>query len=105
MRNPVATSMVGEDFVVDRLVEALHMDDSRFDRMARQFGAHATRRSVLRLLLGTVATGAATTVTPALATPRRRVVCRNPGHACTRDAQCCTGLCRRISGPSRSSRY
>jgi len=81
------------------------VDGVQFDRLTRGLARVATRRGVLG---GAVAglLGAVAFETSVDAAERRRTVCRELSTPCTRDGQCCSGICQRSSrGVGRSSRY
>lgn len=63
------------------------MDPSRFDRLTRAVGGRTTRRTavaaaLIGMLGGRIAAG-----------PAAAATCRALRQACSRDAQCCSGLC------------
>jgi hypothetical protein len=66
------------------------MDGPQFDDFARKLTGLASRRRVLGGLLG-VAAGAM--VAGEAGAQVRRATCRSASTGCTRNAQCCSGLC------------
>jgi hypothetical protein len=73
------------------------MDGNRFDDFSRRL---ATRLSRRRVLVGV----AASALPVASADAAARPTCRPFASGCTRDAQCCTGICARGSRVPRASR-
>lgn len=69
------------------------MDGSRFDEMTSRLSVAATRRRALGVVAGLL--GGAVVAGEAAAGPASvpRQVCRPAGIGCTRDTQCCAGMC------------
>ena len=69
------------------------MNSTRFDDLTRNLFSLSTRRSAIRVVLsgalGSLAAGLGLEETAA---------CGNPGTACKRDTQCCSGRCNRKRG-------
>jgi hypothetical protein len=76
------------------------MDGRRFDRVTQALAAGVTRRRVLAGIFALAMTDGAADV--AAAERGRR--CQRVGVQCTRDGQCCTGLCRTAALPGRRRR-
>src|SRR5437763_17176852 len=76
------------------------MDSQRFDDLARALASGASRRSVLKGLVATVAGGALSAIagreTPSVGA---QSTCRTLGESCKNDSSCCTGqnlFCQQI---------
>ncbi|MGH7963892.1 MAG: hypothetical protein ACRERD_19050 [Candidatus Binatia bacterium] len=67
------------------------MDNHRFDSLVKRLSAQTSRREGLRVLLASLAAGAAGFTTPPLA-----AACRRRGELCEKDAHCCSGGCGNI---------
>jgi hypothetical protein len=68
------------------------METTRFDALARQVHARLSRRGLLGRAGGLLIAGALAAPEPG-AVLAARTVCRKGGRGCTRNAQCCAGLC------------
>jgi hypothetical protein len=79
------------------------MDGTRFDRLTRLMAGGTTRRRALGVMLGAAIAGAA--VADSAANPTRPTVCRKFGVSCSRNAQCCTGLCATDRALPRRQRH
>ena len=70
------------------------MDNRHFDALARAVAGGASRRSILRGLLGGALAGV-----PALGGGREAAAgCFKQGRRCRYDRQCCSGLCNAYFG-------
>jgi hypothetical protein len=79
------------------------MDADRFDTVTKVVGRGATRRRVVRGVLGSVLAGGAVTLTgrgPVQAVP----ACLGAGHPCQGNQECCPGLVCRVTGPGNVKR-
>jgi hypothetical protein len=82
------------------------MAADRFDTLTKVVGRGATRRRVVRAVLGSALAGGAVTRTgrgPVQAAPQ----CRGQGQTCEGNQDCCAGLIcpgRGVSGPGNSRR-
>jgi hypothetical protein len=77
------------------------VDGNRFDELSRRLGRVASRRGVLQAALAGLL-GAGVAGGSAGASARR--TCRAAAASCTRDSQCCTGLCATERGWPRDRR-
>ena len=76
------------------------MDDHRFDEITRSLTSGASRRGILKRV-GALAAGLlATRGHDALAQPG----CRQEGHPCEGNQECCPGLECRVTGPGNAER-
>jgi len=82
------------------------MDDQRFDRLSRELAGVGSRRGLIRasvaLVLGGIGVGAGFVVGGPEA---ESAICRPVGRYCTRDGQCCGGVCTFASERGRARRY
>jgi len=76
------------------------MDGSHFDGIVRGLATTLTRRRALAGLFGLAVAGAASEASAA----ERRRPCQRLGVQCTRDGQCCSGICRTQELPGRRRR-
>jgi hypothetical protein len=79
------------------------MDADQFDTLTKVVGRGATRRRVVRGVLGSVLAGGAITLTgrgPVQAAPQ----CRGQGQTCEGNQDCCAGLVCRVIGLGNSRR-
>ena len=76
------------------------MDGKRFDDLARAIGAGISRR---RLVLGGLGIAGVSIAGGNAATGAAR--CKVGGRVCTRNGQCCSSACQRITGNATRARY
>ncbi len=67
------------------------MDQVAFDRLARAVSAGLSRRQGLRIAFAAIIGGAVALESPA--SGAARTVCRTDGASCSRNTQCCSGVC------------
>src|SRR4051812_14768328 len=75
-----------------------HMDDSRFDTLARSISSAQNRRTALKRLIGGVALAAGIGIPSATELLRAgdgeaASACRHGGEICRKDSECCSGGC------------
>ena len=69
------------------------MDDRRFDTLSRTLADRRTRRTLLTRAAIAIAGGVGAASLAGGEAHAARATCRNAGGSCTRNAQCCSGVC------------